>query len=172
MLRINLDLNDPADRERVKSTWRRAVGFIPGEANQGWTAEIEGSPCRLADFDDAAWDVCENVSEGVSSGTCWAWWRTTIEVPEEVKGVEINGATLYFETTVDDYGEVWVNGECNLMTGAPAGWNRPQRVEVARGVKPGDRFTIAVLGCNGPFAKPLGGVFVRYAILGIEIFGR
>ena len=31
---------------------------------------------------------------------------------------------------------------------------------------------IAVLGCNGPFAKPLGGVFIRYAILGIEIFNR
>jgi hypothetical protein len=168
--RINVDLNDPAQRESVKATWRRAIGFIPSEANQGWAAEIEGSPCRLADFDDSSWDVCENIGDVLSHGTCWAWWRTTIEVPEAIDGVPLDGATLYFETTVDDYGEVWVNGECNLATGAVAGWNRPQRVELGRNVRPGSRFTIAVLGCNGPFAKPLGGVFMRYALLGMEIF--
>ncbi|MBV9579519.1 MAG: hypothetical protein JO057_13105 [Chloroflexi bacterium] len=172
MRRINLDLNDPAQRERVKATWRRAVGFIPGEANQGWTAEIEGSPCRLADFDDSSWEVCDNIADVLSSGTSWAWWRTTIEVPDAIDGVPVDGGTLYFETTVDDYGEVWVNGECNLATGAVAGWNRPQRIELGRGIQPGSRFTIAVLGCNGPFAKPLGGVFMRYAILGLEIFNR
>ncbi len=170
MRRINLDLNDPAQRECVKATWRRAVGFIPGQANQGWVAEIEGSPCRLADFDDSSWEVCDNIGDVLSRGACWAWWRTTIEVPEAIDGVPIDGATLYFETTVDDYGEVWVNGECNLTTGAVTGWNRPQRVELGRKVQAGTRFTIAVLGGNGPFAKPLGGVFMRYAILGFEIF--
>ena len=121
MRRINLDLNDPAQRECVKATWRRAVGFIPGQANQGWVAEIEGSPCRLADFDDSSWEVCDNIGDVLSRGACWAWWRTTIEVPEAIDGVPIDGATLYFETTVDDYGEVWVNGECNLTTGAATG---------------------------------------------------
>jgi hypothetical protein len=43
-------------------------------------------------------------------------------------------------------------------------------VALAHGARPGDTFTIAVLGCDSPFAKPLGGVFIRYAILGIEIF--
>jgi hypothetical protein len=170
--RINLDLNEPAQRASVKATWRRAVGYIPGQANQGWEAEVEGSPCRLADFDDSAWEVCHNLGDVLSRGACWAWWRTTIEVPESIGDVPLEGATLYFETTVDDYGEIWVNGELNPATGAVAGWNRPQRVELGRNVTAGTRFTIAVLGCNGPFARPLGGVFIRYAILGIEIFNR
>jgi hypothetical protein len=170
--RINLDLNDPAQRQQVKAAWRRGVGFIPGEPNQGWTAEIEGSPCRLADYDDSSWEVCENVGDVASTGICWAWWRTTIEIPEQIEGMSLAGAGLYFETTVDDYGEVWINGECNLAQGAPAGFNRPQRIEITREAQPGAKYTIAVLGCNGPFAKPFGGVFIRYAILGIEVFSR
>src|SRR5262249_282702 len=140
--------------------------------NQGWEAEIEGSPCRLADFDDSAWEICDNIGDVVSKGICWAWWRTTITVPEEIDDISLTGATLYFETVVDDYGEVRVNGEWDLMTGTPKGFNIPQRVELTRNAQPGDKFTIALLGCNGPFAKPFGGVFVRYALLGVEIFGR
>lgn len=172
MLRINADLNSPTYRQQFDVTWRRAVGFIPGQPNQGWNAEEEGSPCRLAEYDDSGWEVCDNIGDVVSKGIAWAWWRTTITVPEQVDGIAMAGAQLYFETTVDDYGEVWVNGECDLMTGAPAGFNRPQRIELTRNAQPGDRFKIALLGCNGPFAKPFGGVFVRYAILGVEIFNR
>ena len=172
MQRINVDLNDPDARRRVGVTWRRAIGFIPGEPNQGWSAEIEGSPCRLSDFDDSTWEVCENLAEVLSKGICWAWWRTTITLPAHLNHVSITGAEVYFETTVDDYGEVWVNGECDLTTGTPKGFNVPQRVQLTRRAEPGDKFTIAVLGCNGPFAKPFGGVFVRYATLGFEIFGR
>jgi hypothetical protein len=171
MRRISLDLNDAAHRQHLKATWRRAVGFVPGEPNQGWTAEIEGSPARLADYDDSSWEVCENIGDVVSKGICWGWWRTTIEVPEQIEGISMAGAQLVFETTVDDYGEVWVNGECDLMTGAPAGFNRPQRIQLTRDAVPGEKYVIAVLGCNGPFAKPFGGVFIRYAVLGIEIFG-
>ena len=172
MQRINADLNNPAYKQQLGVTWRSAVGFIPGEPNQGWTAEVEGSPARLKDYDDSSWQICENLGDFLSKGICWAWWRTTITVPEQLDGVAMAGTQLYFETTVDDYGEVWVNGECDLMTGTPKGFNRPQRVELTRNAQPGDQFTIALLGCNGPFAKPFGGVFVRYAILGVEIFGR
>jgi len=172
MQRINIDLNNPAHRQQLGATWRRAVGFIPGATNQGWQAEGEGSPCRLADYDDSSWEVCDNIGDVLSKGLCWAWWRATITVPQQFDGISLAAAELYFETTVDDYGEVWVNGECDLTTGAPKGFNVPQRVQLTRNAQPGDKFTIAILGCNGPFARPFGGVFVRYAILGVEIFNR
>ena len=168
MIRLALDLNRTEDLAQVKGTWRRAIGFVPGEANQGLTAEIEGSPARLADYDDSGWDVCENVGEVVSTGVCFAWWRVTVEIPAEVQGVQTNGVSVYFETTIDDYGEIWVNGEIDLTTGAFQGFNIPQRILLTREAVPGAKYVIACLGANGPMAKPFGGVFMRYATLGFE----
>jgi hypothetical protein len=168
VIRVNLDLNEAGDRSKVKGTWRRAVGLVPGEPNQGVVAEMEGSPVRLADYDDSGWETCDNVGDGVSTGVCFAWWRITIEVPQEMNGVPVEGSSLYFETTIDDYGEIWVNGEIDLPTGAFQGFNIPQRILLTRSAVPGEKFVIACLGANGPMAKPGGGVFMRYAVLGLE----
>ena len=172
MQRINVDLNNPSYKQQLGATWRSATGFIPGEPNQGFTAEIEGSPCRLPAYDDSNWAVCDNLGDVLSKGVCAAWWRTTITLPKQIDGIDVAGARLYLETTVDDYAEIWVNGECNLLTGVPHGHNRPNRLELSQNAQAGDVFHIAILGINGPFAKPLGGVFIRYVILGVEIFGR
>ena len=67
MQRINADLNNPAYKNQLGATWRSAVGFIPGEPNQGMTAEIEGSPCRLPDYDDSSWAVCDNLETATRS---------------------------------------------------------------------------------------------------------
>jgi hypothetical protein len=168
MRRANIDLNTKDGRGMVKAEWRRAIGFVPGEANQGLTAEIEGSPARLAEYDDSGWEVCENVGEVVSKGVCFAWWRITVELPESVNGMPVAGTQVFFDTTIDDYGEIWVDGAIDLSTGAPTGFNRPQRVPVTTNAVPGARHVIACLGINGPMAKPFGGVFMRYAILGFE----
>ena len=171
MRRIALDLNEEADRQKVKAEWRRAVGLVPGEANQGLVAEMEGSTARLAEYDDSGWDICSNLGEVISKGFAFGWWRTRIELPEAIDGVSVAGATVLFETTIDDYGEVWVDGEIDLMTGAPAGFNRPQRIQISRSAVPGEKHVIACLAANGPLAKPFGGVFVRYATLAFEMPG-
>ena len=54
MPRVALDLNKEADRAKVGGTWRRAMGLVPGEPNQGLVAEILESPARLK---DSAWDT-------------------------------------------------------------------------------------------------------------------
>lgn len=52
MPRIALDLNNAADRQHASGEWRVAMGLVPGEPNEGLTAQLLASPARLPDYDD------------------------------------------------------------------------------------------------------------------------
>jgi hypothetical protein len=73
-----------------------------------------------------------------------------------------------FETCIDDYGEVWINGTCDRERGTVQGFNVPQRVLVTTASQPGQQYTIVLLAVNGPLGEPGGTVFVRYASLAFE----
>ena len=124
MPRVALDLNNPADRTQVNGQWRVAPGLVPGEPNEGLTAQILATPARLSDYDDSGWEVCDNIRQSPSIGFTFAWYRIRVELPESVNGMPVAGARLWFETNVDNYGEVWVNGEIDRNTGTIP---RPQR---------------------------------------------
>lgn len=171
MPRVALDLNSEEDRRKVKGTWRRAMGLVPGEPNQGLVAELEGSPARLADYDDSDWETTSNVRELLSKGFTFAWWRIAVELPEEIDGMPLTGSTCVFETNIDNYGEVFVDGEIDLVNGVVVGFNSQQRVVVSQSVTPGARHVIACLAANGPFGVPRGGIFLRYATLAFETRG-
>ena len=47
MPRATLDLQNPADLAAVGGQWKCAHGFVPGQPNEGFVSEAEGSPCRL-----------------------------------------------------------------------------------------------------------------------------
>jgi len=85
-----------------------------------------------------------------------------------VGGRDIRGSRCLFETCIDDYGEIWINGKCDRERGAIQGFNVPQRVVVTTEPQPGQTYTIALLAMNGPVAAPGGAVFVRYAFLAFE----
>lgn len=167
MPRIALDLSKPGDQALVKGQWRVAQGLVPGEPNEGLIAQILGSPARLADYDDSKWDVCENIRERRSVGLTFAWYRMVVELPAQINGVDIAGSTVMFETNLDNYGEIWVDGQISSAGGLIAGNNAQQRVEVAKAV-PGARHVIACLAANGPLSEPRGGVHMRYATLAFE----
>ncbi len=97
-----------------------------------------------------------------------AWYRIKVTLPETVQGQDIRSGRVLFETCVDDYGEIWINGVCDRERGAVQGFNVPQRVVVTTEPQPGQQYTIAVLAVNGPLGQPGGGVFVRYASLALE----
>ena len=168
MPRVALDLNNASDRAQVKGQWRAAMGLVPGEPNEGLTAQILSSPARLADYDDSGWDVCDNVRQSLSVGFTFAWYRITVQLPEQVNGMPVAGSRLWFETNADNYGEVWVNGDIDRATGSIPGLNAPQRVELAATAEPGATYVIACLVANGPLAAPRGGIFLRYAYLSFE----
>jgi hypothetical protein len=171
MPRIALDLNKEADRQVVKGTWRRALGLVPGEPNQGLVAELEATPARLADYDDSGWEVTDNVRDLVSKGFTFGWWRITVELPEEIDGQPIAGSNVVFETNIDNYGEVWVDGDLDLVNGTVVGFNAQQRVVVSPSAVPGTKHVIACLAANGPLALPRGVIFMRYATLAFETRG-
>ncbi|HLF70627.1 MAG TPA: hypothetical protein VI759_00535 [Dehalococcoidia bacterium] len=171
MPRVALDLNKEEDRRKVNGTWRRALGLVPGEPNQGLVAELLASPARLADYDDSGWEVCDNVRDLISKGFTFGWWRIVVELPESIDGVPITGSNVLFETNIDNYGEVWIDGEIDVVTGTVVGFNAQQRVVVSPSAVPGAKHVIACLAANGPMALPRGVIFMRYATLAFETRG-
>ena len=59
--------------------WRFAPGLVPGQPNEGVVSQLEGTPARLADFDDSGWEICPVLTKWHSRGMAFAWYR--IRVP-------------------------------------------------------------------------------------------
>jgi gluconolactonase len=129
---------------------------------------------QAADFDDSGWrrlapaDTMRRLSTG---RVCFNWYRIDVTIPERVGSFNPTGSTVVFEVAIDDYAEVWVNGELPLALGLTggqvvAGFNAPNRVLLTRDARPGDRFQIAVFGMNGPIsASPANYIWMRTATL-------
>ena len=171
MPRVALDLNKSADRQKVHGQWKVAQGLVPGEPNEGLTAQLLASPARLADYDDSGWGVCTNIRHSLSVGFTFAWYRISIQLPERVDGVQVAGTRLFFETNPDNYSEIWIDGQIDRNAGVIVGINASQRVEVSNSAVPGARHVIACLVANGPLAEPRGGIYMRYATLAFESSG-
>ena len=129
---------------------------------------------EAADFDDSAWRVLapEETRRRLANGrVCFAWYRIKLRIPDRVGELDVAGSTAVFEVVVDDYAEVWVNGELPLAIGyaggqVVGGFNAPNRVVLGRDVRPGDEFQIAVFGINGPIsASPRNYIWMRTATL-------
>jgi gluconolactonase len=136
---------------------------------------------EAADYDDSGWRVLrpdETMARLSNGRVCFNWYRTAVTMPERVGETEVAGATVVFEVVVDDYAEVWVNGELPHTlgdTGGPVvgGFNSPNRVILSRDARPGERFQIAVFGMNGPIsASPPNYIWMRTATLELYEAGR
>jgi gluconolactonase len=125
-----------------------------------------------ANFDDSKWQVIEpkGLADRRGGGkSSFLWYRTTLTIPAKVGDFDTNGAKAVFTAYVDDYAEVWINGQMPRRSGYPSpatiqGLNMPNRVVLAETVKPGDKFQIAVFGINGPISvAPSNFIFFRDA---------
>jgi hypothetical protein len=168
MPRIELNLNKADDLATVKAQWRIGPGLVPGEPNEGLKAQLLNTPARLADYDDSRWEICTNIRKSLSVGFTFAWYRITVAIPAQVDGMALADSRVFFETNVDNYGEVWVDGKIDRQAGVITGINAQQRVEVSPKAVPGAKHVIACLVANGPLAEPRGGIFMRYATLAFE----
>ena len=166
MVRVALDLENPADLAALGTTgWRVAPGLVPGEPNQGLVAELRSVDARLPDFDDSSWEKDADIQERRSVGFTFAWYRLHITIPAQVKGLDVAGKRVYFETNVDNYGEIYIVGQIDRVNWVITGNNVPKRVLVEEQVVPGNKHVIAVMVCNAPFGEPVGTIFIRYATL-------
>jgi gluconolactonase len=126
------------------------------------------------EFDDSKWEVIDptTLDKRRSAGKlAFNWYRIKITVPERVGNFNPAGSTLVFATSIDDYAEIWVDGELPRAAGQSGGsvikgWNAENRLIVGRNVKPGQKIQLAIFGINGPVSNPpTNYIYMRYARL-------
>ena len=145
------------------------------EALPGYKTAYDISPhAGESGFDDSKWPAIEakDLAARRSGGhVAFIWYRANLTIPAKVGDFDTAGAKAVLTVLVDDYAEVWVNGQMPRQAGTPSpatvqGFNMPNRVVLADAVKPGDKFQIAVFGINGPISvAPANTVWFREARL-------
>lgn len=127
-----------------------------------------------ADFDDSRWETipAESLEKRRGNGRIWFnWYRINITIPERINNFDPTGSDVIFETSLDDYAEIWVDGELSRFVGqmggsVVAGWNAANRLLIGRNVKPGQKIQLAIFGINGPLSNPpTNFIWLRYARL-------
>src|SRR5271166_4075057 len=127
---------------------------------------------ELLGFDDSAWPEVAAPELGAKRGggmVSFFWFRAALTIPVNALGFDTAGAMAVLRVNVDDYAEVWVNGELPRASGRPSpgtiqGFNMPQRLVLDTGAAPGDKFEIAVFAINGPIsAAPANFLWFREA---------
>jgi gluconolactonase len=129
---------------------------------------------QATDFDDSKWEQVEGKDLGVrrSAGeTAFMWFRALLTIPARTGDFDLSKpAQAVLNVLVDDYGEVWVNGQMPRRSGYPSpatiqGLNMPNRVVLGTQVKVGDKFQVAVFAINGPLSAPNGSIWFRQAMV-------
>ncbi len=183
--KATLDLTTAQDADVVKGQWRyhdARIIEVPFRA-----ADADGQPTGHkvrtntleplaggADFDDSQWPViaANGIDQRRGNGlVSFNWYRIRLTVPARVGNFDPTGATLVFETELDDYAEVWVDGELPRVKAQSGGsvikgWNAPNRLIIGRNVQPGQQIQLAIFGINGPIsAPPTNFIYIRHARL-------
>lgn len=168
-----IDLATDAGVALVGGAWRYSDGRIVEVMHRlpGAEGQPTGEPVRThaiepragwRGFDDSGWPVIAPTSLAARRGTgrlSFNWYRIEVTIPTKIGAYDPRGATVVFETVLDDAAEIWVDGELARTLGqrggsVAAGWNAPNRLVVGRGVRPGQKIQLAVFGANGPLSDP------------------
>jgi gluconolactonase len=180
-----IDLATEAGVQLVKGQWRyRDTEIVNVDfRGPGPDGQPTGGPAKTydytphaggADFDDSAWERigATTLEQRRGNGRLgFNWYRIAITIPDRIGGFDPSGSTVVFETSIDDYAEIWVDGELTRALGQSggsviSGWNAGNRLVVGRNVKPGQKIQLAVFGINGPISNPpTNYIFLRYAKL-------
>src|SRR5438132_1500051 len=168
-----IDLATKEDVDLVKGQWRYSntkiieVDFKAA----GPDKQPTGAPIKTydfaphaggADFDDSKWETIQPTTLDARRSTgrlCFNWYRINITIPSRVNEVDLAGATAVFETSIDDYAEIWADGEMSRALGQSGGSvvkgrNAANRLIINRSVQPGQKIQLAIFGINGPLSNP------------------
>ena len=182
---VVIDLATKEGVQVVKGTWRYSdTKIIDVEFK---AASPDGQPSTISnraydfaahaggtDIDDGKWEVIEPTSldKRRSAGRlAFNWYRLNITVPERIGSFDPTGTTAVFSTSLDDYAEIWIDGELARAPGQSGGsvikgWNAENRLIAGRNLKPGQKIQIAIFGINGPISNPpTNYIYIRSAKL-------
>jgi gluconolactonase len=180
-----IDLATDKGVELVKGEWRyHDTKIVETEFRAaGPDGQPTGGPVKTYDytphagsggFDDSSWERIGATTLEQRRGNgrlSFNWYRLAITIPDRIGAFDPSGATAVFETSIDDYAEIWVDGELTRASGQSggsviSGWNAGNRLVVGRNVKPGQRIQLAIFGINGPISNPpTNYIFMRDAKL-------
>jgi hypothetical protein len=128
---------------------------------------------ELLGFDDSAWPVIAADDLGARRGggmVSFFWYRARLTIPPEAAGFATDGAKAVLRVNIDDYAEIWVNGELPRAAGRPSpaciqGFNMPHRLVLGdQIVHAGETYEVAVFAINGPIsAAPANFLWFREA---------
>ena len=180
-----IDLATTEGISRIKGEWRYSdtkiteVDFrAPGADGQP-----TGKPNKTydfaphaggANFDDSQWEIIDPTTLNLRRSTgklCFNWYRIKLTIPDRIGDFDPTGSTAVFETSLDDYAEIWVDGELKRAPGQEggsviSGWNASNRLIVGRNVRPGQQIQLSIFGINGPLSNPpTNFIWMRYARL-------
>ncbi|MGD9906018.1 MAG: SMP-30/gluconolactonase/LRE family protein [Vicinamibacterales bacterium] len=159
-----VDLDTASGLQLVRGEWRYEDAPVGAAVK----------PVGAVAFDDAQWPIAPAGTlqqRRTAGGTAFAWYRLSFTMPARVGRFDTAGSTVAFEIVVDDYAEVWVDGQLPRRLGQSggalvAGFNAPNRVVVTRNARPGAEVRIAVFAANGPLSDPPANrIWVRSATL-------
>lgn len=187
-----VDMRTVQGAAHVKAQWRYSDTKLQEIDHRDVGADLKatGKPNRTfdftpdahaADYDDSQWEMIAPDSLEVRRGhgrLSFNWYRVNVTIPEKVGALDTRDSTAVFEIVVDDYAEIWVNGQSPFVLGqnggtVAAGWNAPNRVVLTRNAQPGQQFQIAVFGINGPIStRPDTYIWVRSATLDFYAPGK
>ena len=128
---------------------------------------------EFSGFDDSDWPEVAATDLGAKRGggmVSFFWFRATLTIPPSAAGFDTDRSKAVLRVNIDDYAEIWVNGELPRAAGRPSpsciqGFNMPNRLVLGDNiVHPGDKFEIAVFAINGPIsAAPANFLWFREA---------
>ena len=175
---LSVDLMTAQGSAVLAAQWRTMEAKIVERAPlaghlPGYDKAYDISPhAGEAGYDDSAWPKIEAKDLAARRGggyVSFIWYRTSLTIPARIGEFETAGAKVVLTAYVDDYAEIWINGQMPRRSGYPSpatiqGLNMPNRVVLADSVKAGDQFQVAVFGINGPISvAPANTVWVRQA---------
>jgi len=175
-----VDLQDSAAASLVGARWRYAdarveeIGFVelgsPDDPlGPGTTPNRTYDVVRDGDWRELRPE--ETFARLANGRVCFNWYALDVTLPEHVGDFPVAGTTVVFEIAIDDYAEVWVNGELPHALGdqgghVVAGFNAPNRVVLTRDARPGEQYELRIFGINGPIsASPHNYIWIRTATL-------
>lgn len=102
-----------------------------------FTKEVIEDPGKVSDF--SGWKQCK-LGENLQGD--FVWLRGKIKLPEKFLGFQIDGKKLYLNITVDDAGEIWINGK------AMGKFEWSGRYLITDSARAGEEFIFFVKGIN------------------------
>src|ERR1700746_1254258 len=167
-----IDLRTRKGAQVIQGKWRYNDVKIVEVDSKGLGADLKpsGAPVRTYDytphagtagFDDSQWPVIDPTTLDARRGNgkvSFNCYRIKVTLPENVGNLAVAGSTVSFEIVIDDYAEIWVNGNLSPVLGQSGGsvvkgWNAPNKVILTHSAQPGQQFEIAVFGYNGPISR-------------------